>query len=277
MRKTLSLLILSLLCACGGGAKDTPSNQTSAGGGTVPTPSGGPQVPTEFRLMETLRDNHSVVRFYQSQEGAVYTGLVAGQEIASDLAVGNLTVHGARNTLPNDQYSISGRATTSRGTDLNLLIRGLFLNSDGTEYVTRMFVSNSNGNNAYFVQGTPASSLPSGSAAYKGFAEISRNDGSGVRQEGNFELWVNFNQAVPTGRITASTEHYIFTASDVTVDPKTAELQTMNALIGHKLGQQKPAHIHGNILGLTGQGVGGIVLSTEIGPEGFVGAFLGKK
>ena len=75
----------------------------------------------------------------------------------------------------------------------------------------------------------------------------------------------------------ASTEGYIFTASDVTVDPKTAELQTMNALIGHKMGQQKPAHLHGNILGLTGQGVGGIVLSTETRPEGYVGAFLGKK
>ena len=76
--------------------------------------------------METLPDNHTVVRFYQSQEGAVYTVRVAGQEIASDLAVGNLTVHGARNTLPKDQYSISGRATTSRGTDLDLLVRGLF-------------------------------------------------------------------------------------------------------------------------------------------------------
>ena len=51
----------------------------------------------------------------------------------------------------------------------------------------------------------------------------------------------------------------------------------MNALIGHKLGQQKPAHLHGNILGLTGQGVGGIVLLTETRPEGYVGAFLGKK
>ena len=84
--------------------------------------------------------------------------------------------------LPNDQHSISGRATTSRGTDLDLLVRGLFfLNSDGSEYVTRMFFSNINGNNAYFVQGTPASSLPSGNAAHNGFAEISRNDGSGVR------------------------------------------------------------------------------------------------
>ena len=174
IRKTLDLLTLSLLCACGGGAKDTSTNQTSAGGGTVPTPSGGPQIPTEFRLMETLPDNHSVVRFFQSQESAVYTGLSAGQEIASDLAVGNLTVHGARNNLPNNQYSISGRAMTSRGTDLDLLIRGLFLNSDDTEYVTRMFVSNSNGNMAYFVQGTPACSLPSSVAAYKGFAEISR-------------------------------------------------------------------------------------------------------
>ena len=55
--------------------------------------------------METLPDNHSVVRFYQSQEGAVYTGFVAGKEIASDLAIGNLTGHGARNTLPNDQFA----------------------------------------------------------------------------------------------------------------------------------------------------------------------------
>ena len=51
----------------------------------------------------------------------------------------------------------------------------------------------------------------------------------------------------------------------------------MNALIGHKLGQQKPAHLHGNILGLTGQGVGRIVLLSETRPEGYVGAFLGKK
>ena len=83
---------------------------------------------------------------------------------------------------------------------------------------------------------------------------------------------------VATGRITASIEDYIFTASDVTVEPKkNAELQTMNALIGHKLGQQKPAHLHGNILGLTGQGVGRIVLLSETRPEGYVGAFLGKK
>ena len=96
---------------------------------------------------------------------------------------------------------------------------------------------------------------------------LCRNEGTTTRQEGNFQLDIDFSKAEPAGVLGTSTEGYGFAASNVRVDAKTAEFTAEDAVIGRK-GYEVPAVIYGNILGATGQGAAGVITSAGDTPTG---------
>ena len=111
---------------------------------------------------------------------------------------------------------------------------------------------------------------------YSGFIEIIVVDGATMRQEGNFELDIDFNKSVPSGVLSASTQDYAFAASDIQVDPKTAEFTAGSAVIGPK-GHEVAGAIYGTFAGTEGQGAAGVIASTGNAAVGYLGTFIGKR
>ena len=281
VRHMVSVLCLLSITACGGGAGSsmiTPGGNGTGGGTGGGSENGGVSVPTNFRLVETLPDSYSAVRFYDAKNPSAYAAIVDSQKIAKELATEGLNVSGSRQLLSNDQYRIDGKAQLSDGTDADALVHRLFLTNDQSEYAARMFVDGGANGTGYLVVGTPVSTLPKGSVTYKGFAEIVLNSPSGAAQTGNFELSLNFSGSDDvTGSLSASTNDYMMVSDQITVDRSTAELSSTTALIGEKQGVQQDAHIIGSLFGTNGQGVAAVGYSTTEGASGYIGSIVGKK
>ena len=227
--------------------------------------------------METLFDGQSAVRFFVPAEPSVYTGIVEDQTVAEVLYNGTLrSIKDVRSKKTGDRFFVERTAISPDGKNVSINVTGLDLNSDGSEYASRLFIEMEGGQSGYLLSGTPVVTLPRAQASYRGFVEIIVVEGTTTRQEGNFQLDIDFSKAEPAGVLGASTEGYGFAASNVRVDAKTAEFTAEDAVIGPK-GYEVPAVIYGNILGATGQGGAGVITSAGDTPTGYLGTFVGKR
>ena len=95
-------------------------------------------------------------------------------------------------------------------------------------------------------------------------------------QEGNFNLDIDFDKAIPSGVLSAVTKDYAFAASDIHVDPKTAEFSAGSAVIGPK-GHEVAASIYGIFAGAKGQGAAVVIASKDNAAVGYLGTFIGKR
>ena len=262
-----------LVAGCGGSgdlqnlSNSQPQNEVAA---SVNPPVG-------FRLIETLFDGQSAVRFFVPSEPAVYTGIVEDQTIASKLDNGSLhDIKDTKSSKVGDRFYVEREATSSEGEDVLINVAGLDLTADGLEYASCLYIEIDGGHKGYLISGTPVEILPTAQVTYSGFIEIIVVDGATTRQEGNFELDIDFNKAVPSGVLSASTQDYAFAASDIQVDPKTAEFTAGSAVIGPK-GHEVAGAIYGAFAGTEGQGVAGVIASTGNASVGYLGTFIGKR
>ena len=118
--------------------------------------------------------------------------------------------------------------------------------------------------------------MPTTQVTYSGFIEIIIVDGATTRQEGNFNLDIDFNKGIPSGVLSASTQDYAFAATNIQVDPKTAEFTAGSAVIGPK-GYEVNGMIYGTFAGAEGQGAAGVITSTGNVAVGYLGTFAGKR
>ncbi len=185
-----------LVAGCGGSgdlqnlSNSQPQNEVAA---SVNPPVG-------FRLIETPFDGQSAVRFFVPSEPAVYTGIVEDQTIASKLDNGSLhDIKDTKSSKVGDRFYVEREATSSEGEDVLINVAGLDLTADGLEYASCLYIEIDGGHKGYLISGTPVEILPTAQVTYSGFIEIIVVDGATTRQEGNFELDIDFNKAVPVG------------------------------------------------------------------------------
>ena len=215
--------------------------------------------------------------FFVPSEPAVYRAIVKDQTIASELNNGSLyDTKDTKSSKVGDRFYVEREATSSEGEDVLINVAGLDLTADGLEYASRLYIEIDGGHKGYLISGTPVEILPTAQVTYSGFIEIIVVDGATTRQEGNFELDIDFNKAVPSGVLSASTQDYAFAASDIQVDPKTAEFTAGSAVIGPK-GHEVAGAIYGTFAGTEGQGVAGVIASTGNASVGYLGTFIGKR
>ena len=272
--KIAALQCFLLVVGCGGSGSDLnalSNAQPQTGGASEVSPPGG------FRLVQTLFDGQSAVRFFVPSEPAVYTGIVEDQTIASELYNGSLhDIKDTKSSKVGDRFYLEREALSSQGKDVLINISGLDLSADGAEYASRLYIEIEGGHKGYLISGTPVEVLPKAQVTYSGFIEIIVVDGATMRQEGNFELDIDFNKSVPSGVLSASTQDYAFAASDIQVDPKTAEFTAGSAVIGPK-GHEVAGAIYGTFAGTEGQGAAGVIASTGNAAVGYLGTFIGKR
>ena len=265
--KTAVLLCFFLVTGCGGGSNDFDLNEDMH---TVTIPSG-------FRVIETLFDGQSAVRFFVPSEPSVYTGIVEDQTVASELYYSTLQqINDIKSTKSGDRFYVERTAVSSEGKNVSINVTGLDLTSDGSEYASRLFIEIDGGHSGYLMSGTPVETLPNAKARYQGFVEVIVVDGATTRQEGNFQLDIDFSKAVPSGALSASTKDYGFAASSIRVDAEAAEFTADDAVIGPK-GYEVAATIYANIVGTRGQGAAGVITSTGNTSVGYLGTFVGKR
>ena len=131
---------------------------------------------------------------------------------------------------------------------------------------------------AYVVAGAPVQQLPNASATYAGVAEIVVSNtatGAQLREVGNFDLSLDFSQSAPIGRISGATDGYIFVGASVALDKETTALSSSSVEIGPVMGATQSATLAGNIMGTTGSGVGGIIVSDDTGGTAYLASFYG--
>ena len=272
--KIVTLLCFLVAAGCGGSGGDlgglsNSHSQSGTGDKTVPV--------AGFRVIETLFDGQSAVRFFVPSEPAVYTGIVESQLIASELYKSSLhAIKDIKSSKIGDRFYVEREALSSEGKDVLMNVAGLDLTADGSEYVSRLYIEIEAGHKGYLISGTPVEVLPTAQVTYSGFVEVIVVDGITTRQEGNFELDVDFNKAMPSGVLSASTKDYAFAANDIQVNPKTAEFTAGSAVIGPK-GHEVAAVIHGTFAGAEGQGTAGVIASTGTAAVGYLGTFIGKR
>jgi hypothetical protein len=234
-------------------------------------------LPVGVRLIETLFDGQSAVRFFVPSEPAVYTGIVEDQIIASELYNGSLNdIKDIKSSKVGGRFYVEREALSSGGQDVLINVAGLDLTADGSEYASRLYIEIDGGHKGYLISGTPVEVLPTAQVTYSGFIEIIIVDGATTRQEGNFNLDIDFNKAIPNGVLSASTQDYAFAATNIQVDPKTAEFTTASAFIGSK-GYEVNGVIYGTFAGAEGQGAAGVITSTGNAAVGYLGTFVGKR
>jgi len=269
----MTLLCLLLVAGCGGSGGDLSglsNSYSQSGSNDKVVPEAG------FRVIETLFDGQSAVRFFVPNEPAVYTGIVESQTIASELYKSSLhSIKDIKSSKVGDRFHVEREALSSEGKDVLMNVAGLDLTADGSEYVSRLYIEIEAGHKGYLISGTPVEILPTAQVTYSGFVEVIVVDGTTTRQEGNFELNINFNKAMAKGVLSASTKDYAFAASDIQVDPKTAEFTAGSAFIGPK-GHEVAAAIYGTFAGAEGQGTAGVIASTGNAAVGYLGTFIGK-
>ena len=215
--------------------------------------------------------------FFVPSEPAVYRAIVKDQTIASELNNGSLyDTKDTKSSKVGDRFYVERVATSSEGEDVLIHVAGLDLTADVSEYSSRLYIEIEGGHKGYLISGTPVEILPTAQVTYSGFIEIIVVDGATTRQEGNFELDIDFDKAVPSGVLSASTQDYAFAASDIQVDPKTAEFTAGSAVIGPK-GHEVAGAIYGAFAGTEGQGVAGVIASTGNASVGYLGTFIGKR
>ncbi len=273
--KSINIAILQcifLVAGCGGGDFNSlSSSQYQSGYGFEVS------LPTGFRVIEILFDGQSAVRFFVPDEPAVYTGIVEDQTIASELY--NSSLNDVKDTMSSKvggQFYVEREATSSEAKEVLINVAGLDLTSDGSEYASRLYVEIEGGHKGYLISGTPVEVLPTAQVTYSGFVEIISVDGATTRLEGNFELDIDFGKAIPSGVLSAVTKDYAFAASDIQVDPKTAEFSAGSAVIGPK-GHEVAASIYGTFAGAKAQGAAGVIASKGNSSVGYLGTFIGKR
>ena len=178
-----------LVVGCGGSGSDlnTLSNaQPQNGGGSEVSPPGG------FRLVETLFDGQSAVRFFVPSEPAVYTGIVEDQTIASELYNGSLhDIKDTKSSKVGDRFYVEREALSSQGKDVLINISGLDLSADGSEYASRLYIEIEGGDKGYLISGTPVEVLPKAQVTYSGFIEIIVVDGA--RDKRVISNWISIS------------------------------------------------------------------------------------
>ena len=215
--------------------------------------------------------------FFVPSEPAVYRAIVKDQTIASELNNGSLyDTKDTKSSKVGDRFYVERVATSSEGEDVLIHVAGLDLTADVSEYSSRLYIEIEGGHKGYLISGTPVEILPTAQVTYSGFIEIIVVDGATTRQEGNFELDIDFDKAVPSGVLSASTQDYAFAASDIQVDQKTAEFTAGSAVIGPK-GHEVAGAIYGTFAGTEGQGAAGVIASTGNAAVGYLGTFIGKR
>ena len=91
--------------------------------------------------METLFEGQSAVRFFVPAEPSVYTGIVEDQTVAEVLYNGTLrSIKDVRSKKTGDRFFVERTALSPDGKYVSITVTGLDLNSDGSEYASRLFV-----------------------------------------------------------------------------------------------------------------------------------------
>ena len=174
-----------------------------------------------------------------------------------------------------DRFYVAREALSSQGKDVLIFIFGLDFSAGGSEYAKWLYTEIEGGHKGSLISGTPVEVLPKAQLNSSGFIEIIFVDGANTRQEGNFELDIDFNKSITSGMFSASTQDDAFAASDIQVDPKTAEFTAGSAVIGPK-GHEAAGAIYGTFAGTEGQFAAGVIASTGNAAVGYLGTFIGK-
>ena len=122
--KSINIAILQcifLVAGCGGGDFNSlSSSQYQSGYGFEVS------LPTGFRVIETLFDGQSAVRFFVPDEPAVYTGIVEDQTIASELY--NSSLNDVKDTMSSKvggRFYVEREATSSEAKEVLINVAGL--------------------------------------------------------------------------------------------------------------------------------------------------------
>ena len=286
------------LAACGGGeapvtvdpdtSDETPSGNTGSvipstgegnGGNVTPPVSSGVALPDGLQNLRTFADGQQMVRFYNPQTDEIFVGLTGGNSLLSELENNTLTnFQNVSLSIEGDRFEAERTAQTSTNETIDLVISGLNLTSGGEEYVARVFMTSPSEGTAYVVAGAPVQQLQNASATYAGVAEIVVSNtatGAQLREVGNFDLSLDFSQSAPIGRISGATDGYIFVGASVALDKETTALSSSSVEIGPVMGATQTATLAGNIMGTTGSGVGGIIVSDDTGGAAYLASFYG--
>lgn len=295
------MCVAAVLASCGGGdpaavTEDAPSvapsppsvtpGAGSIGGGGTPQPVSPSQgsvttitIPETLQTVTTFADGQQIVRLYSIETGEIFVGLADGAELLSELENGTLTnFQNIETAINGNHFQVLRSATGAQGETISLAIDGLNLNSAGSEYVARVFMTDQAGGHAYVVAGTPVEDLPSGEVTYNGTAEIiaiNTTAETQAREVGEFTFAINFGSSAPVGRITGASETYQFVGASVALNKTTTSLSSSSIEIGPILGTTLPATLAGNIMGAGGTGVGGVVSSEATNGSSYLASFYG--
>ena len=253
MYKVIASMFTGLaLSACGGGG-GSMSNQPLYGLGVIKQSADG---------------QDGLVRIYDgSGEKMVGVGTLADIQTASTTSTSGWT--SINEFQDGDYYTFTRSTVLSNGDNLKIDGSGINLNSSGTEYVS-MFIGQTDNGAAFMVTGTPAIQLPTGVYSYQGYAVLLDTSVEAV-EAGTFGMNVNFDNN--TGSITGASANYIFTDSQVVINPSNGEFSGASGTLGPRSGVKVPASLEGSFYGSNATGVGGVVISDMNQDEGYMAVF----
>ena len=94
------------------------------------------------------------------------------KNFALDLVKNSIEISVPEKLLPKKQYEINRSGSTSDGTIVDILLRWLSLNDDGSKFGTRVLVSTADARNAYFIDDKLPQDLPLGFLTHWGIIEF---------------------------------------------------------------------------------------------------------
>ena len=181
----------------------------------------------------------------------------------------NWTTTASSSDETNNSYVMEQVAYAADGKPIFLYVVGQCLSSDCENASNSIMVHNND--ESLIAGGDPIKQLPSGTYTYVGSAIISEAD---APEDGFFSMTANFNNA--KADITAGTNTYFFSASDLTINTVTGRFNDPNGTIGKNSGSSKVVKVSGYFSGSNGEGVHGIVYSDLNKSSNLIGSFLGK-
>jgi hypothetical protein len=238
--------------------------------------------------IRTSVNNSSTVEAQASDGTGVitYSGEFEGQPtrfvvISDDVATVQDALSGEINTsvVPGSSlsegvlYNVTRSGITADGSTIVITTVGETLDLLGYEYSSNSIVSI--GDSLGFVSGgSPISRLPNGSFSYSGTASVISTLNEAI-EDGTFSMTANFSNQ--SAQITANTDSYFFSASNIAINSNSGKFTDDSGLIGVKDGNSQSAEIIGYFAGPNAEGVHGVTYSDLEASNGYAGLFYGSR
>ena len=101
--------------------------------------------------------------------------------------------------------------------------------------------------------------------------------GSEIRETGTFNLTANFGSDQGRGSLAGATNTFIVSGDNLSISATNGSISSQNVQMGRILGGSALGETYGNFYGSSGQGVGGVVFSTQDSDVQYLGTYLGQK